>query len=258
MMRLLFSCFVALGICLQGQSQTATNFIVNDCSGVSCNLFANLDSGKVVVLTWVMPCAACISGAKAANSSVKSYSVSHAGKVLHFVADDSGNTTCATLSGWLTTNAITPNLKFSNAAINMADYGTAGMPKTVVLGGTMHAVYFNENNTLDVQALKDAIDTALAVNARSSEVISSIPGQVMNNAPALAVYPSVGNGFVSITSGENSVIEIYDSMGSLIQSSGEKIPAGERYDLRSTLKCGIYYARQRGSGNHVKKFVVNY
>ena len=258
MRKLLFTFLIAFGVCLQTWSQTATNFVVNDCSGVSCNLFANLDSGKVVVLTWVMPCAACISGAKAANNSVKSYSVSHPGKVLHFVADDSGNTTCATLGSWLTTNAITPNMKFSNAAISMTDYGVAAMPKTVVLGGTMHAVYFKEDNTLDVQGLKDAIDTALAVNARSNAVVSSVPGQMAVSFPALAVDPSTGNGLVSITSGGNSVIEVYNSMGSLVHSSVQKIPAGARYDLLCPLECGVYYVRQTGSVTHVRRFVINY
>ena len=43
----------------------------------------------------------------------------------------------------------------------MADYGAAGMPKTVVIGGGEHQVLLNNNGTLSESTLKTAIDAAI-------------------------------------------------------------------------------------------------
>ena len=45
---LLLSGFIAFG-------QTAVNFTGNDCAGTSHTLFTELDAGKVIVVTFVMP-----------------------------------------------------------------------------------------------------------------------------------------------------------------------------------------------------------
>lgn len=146
--------------------QTATNFNCNDCAGVNHDLFSELNAGKVVVICWVMPCSSCISGALAAQSACNAYASSNPGQVLYYCVDDYANTSCSTLSGWCTTNGVNPTAKFSNAAINMSNYGSAGMPKVVVLGDVNHTVYYNQNNAaITTSGIQAAIGNALAAIA---------------------------------------------------------------------------------------------
>src|SRR6187455_3648496 len=143
------------------QAQTATNFTCNDCSGVSHDLFTELDAGKVIVLIWVMPCGACSGPSATCYNTVDAYQASNPGRVFLYMADDVANSSCASINNWANGNGAPQNaysLRFSNADIDMSDYGSAGMPKIVVLGGTSHTVFYNVNNAVNATALQSAID----------------------------------------------------------------------------------------------------
>ena len=114
---------------------TATDFIVNDCDGNSHHLFSELNSGKVVVIAWVMPCPPCATHAISAYSSALNFETSHPNRVKYYLVDDFANTTCSALSSWASSNGLGSTTMFSDAAISMTDYGQIGMPKIVVLGG---------------------------------------------------------------------------------------------------------------------------
>lgn len=149
---------------VQLQAQTATDFTCNDCSGVSYNLFNELDSGKVIVLVWVMPCGACSGPATTAYNTVQGFQSAYPNRVYYYLVDDYANTTCSALNSWANGLGITQNawsMRFSNASINMMNYGSTGMPKVVVVGGAGHAVYYNANNSISQTALQNAIATAL-------------------------------------------------------------------------------------------------
>src|ERR1035437_9794087 len=84
-------------------AQTATDFTVNDCAGSSHHLFAELDAGTVIVLTWVMPCSQCIPGAATAAATSKKYSTSYPDRVKFYLVDDpTGGYVCSTLTSWAT------------------------------------------------------------------------------------------------------------------------------------------------------------
>jgi hypothetical protein len=126
-----------------------------------------------------------------------------------YVADDYANTNCTSLNSWCTTNSITATT-FSNAVIDMADYGSPGMPKIVVLGGgTSHTVYFNQNNTAagNAAGIQSAIDSALAVNVNENEV-SKTPFTVFPN-PATDI---VTLEFNSAVAGAKNVM-VYNALG---------------------------------------------
>ena len=130
-------------------AQTATNFNCNDCSNVPHELFAELDAGKVIVLV--------------------------------------ANTSCTSLNSWKNSTGLTNAVTFSDAAINMGDYGSAGMPKIVVLGGGGHTVFYNVNNTVNITDLQDGIDAALLATGiqEQSELASSLnvyPDPIVDNA----------------------------------------------------------------------------
>lgn len=165
MKKQIFSTIIALATGLTVNAQTATNFTCNDCSGTQHDLFTELDAGKVIVLDWVMPCGACVGPSVTSYNMVTSYQSTHPSRVFFYMADDYANTVCTSLNAWATSNGIPQNaysFRFSNPAINMLDYGSTGMPKIVVLGGTSHTVYYNANNSVNATALQNAINAALA------------------------------------------------------------------------------------------------
>lgn len=209
---------------------TATNFNANDCNGTNHELFANLDSGKVVVLIWVMPCSACISGAQTAQMQVQTALVANPGKVLFYLADDFGTTSCQSLTNWCSTNGITDATIFSNNTIKMSDYGSSGMPKIVVLGGTNHKVFYNANApNISSSGIKNAIDAAILENS----VAAGIEQLQTDNTVNLTIYPNPG--------AENSTLSL-----DLIHN--EKV----NIEIRNELGQKVYeiYAGNLNAGHH--------
>jgi hypothetical protein len=223
---------------------TATNFTCNDCSGTSHTLFTELDAGKVIVLTWVMPCGSCIAGASTAATTVQhNYASSNPGIVKFYLADDLANTPCATLTGWANTNQISADAFFSDAVIKMADYGASGMPKTIVIGGINHTVFYNQSGTPVSSALKAAIDNALSTNTA---------GIIENNnvKMGLTIFPNpaLNNAKIKYTLTKPSEVslEVMDLLGKKIKtvSLGTQPAGNQEYliDLES-LNNGIYFTR---------------
>src|SRR5687768_6141314 len=96
--------FLANTFGLRAQVTTAVNFIAEDCNGNEINLFNELDSGKIVVLNWTMPCVGCIGPTETSYDVAESYAALYPNKVRYFLIDDFGDTDCATLSDWVTDN----------------------------------------------------------------------------------------------------------------------------------------------------------
>ncbi|HLG04097.1 MAG TPA: T9SS type A sorting domain-containing protein [Bacteroidia bacterium] len=226
-----------------GQS-TATNFNCNDCDGGSHDLFAELNSGKVIVIAWVMPCSACLGPTQTAYSVVEGYATSNPGQVFLYVADDVANTNCSSIAGWCNSNNMPNAVPFSNSSVNMSDYGSAGMPKIVVLGGGFnHTVYFNQNNSAanNATAINNAVTQGLAdatgINtAIATRQISLFPNPA-NEATTLSI-------FTSTTS--KVTVEIVNALGQvvLVPFTGNII-AGENKITIATgvLSKGMYFVR---------------
>ncbi|NRA13338.1 MAG: T9SS type A sorting domain-containing protein [Crocinitomicaceae bacterium] len=141
----------------------ATEAAPIDCEGATHNLFSELEAGKIIVIGWTMPCASCAGPLLEAHNAVLSYAVSNPGVVEYWMTDDYANSACNTIQNWCTSNGITSAEYFASAELDMSDYGTAGMPKVVVLGCSDHKVYYNENNGSPSGAgVTAAIDAALA------------------------------------------------------------------------------------------------
>ena len=145
---------------LSGVAQNnATDFTALDCDGVSHHLFSELDSGKVIVIAWVMPCGPCGSIALDAYTASLGYSTTNPGRLDFYLVDDFANTDCQSLFSWADNLGMGNCTKFSDPTIDMSDYGQIGMPKIAVLGGSGHYVYFNKNSS--TQNINSAIDLAL-------------------------------------------------------------------------------------------------
>lgn len=169
---------------------TATNWTANDCNSVSHTLFNELDSGKIIVFVWVMPCGSCVNGAKAAYNAVQSFATSNPGKVRYYIADDLGDASCSTLNSWITSGSIgsLSNMTvFSNAGnvIDEADFGGTGMPHVIVMAGSAHTILYNKKGSLtnDQPGITAAINTGItttgvqAVKTNSALNITPNPAQ---------------------------------------------------------------------------------
>lgn len=225
-----------------GFSQTAVNFTANDCSASSHDLFTELDAGKVIVLCWVMPCGACISSAATASTKAKSYATSNPGRVKFYLVDDVANTTCSSLTGWASTNSITFDAAYSNAAIKMTDYGTSGMPKTIVLGGANHTVFYNVNGTVSSTALGTAITNALNATTAVSE--NNNVNMAANVFPNPAV--SVSKLSYTLTQSCEVNVDILNMLGEKMStvSLGMRSAGKQEYQLNfESLFGGIYFVR---------------
>ena len=231
----------------------ATDFTAVDCDGTTHHLFSEIDNGKVVVIAWVMPCATCITDPLNAYTAVQSYSSSHPGQVLFYLADDYANTSCQSLYTWANNYGMGNTVKFSDAAIDMSDYGQPGMPKVVVLGGTEHKVYFNQNSAS--QGINTAIDQALAESATNTTII--------NNEFSLATFPNPANEIITLSISNlnsNSVsIEIFNLLGAKVYTSlmaNNSSKNNLNVDV-SQLKNGVYFLNvSSGLSKKVLKFNV--
>lgn len=179
---------------------TATNWTAPDCDGLSHTLFSELDSGKIIVFAWVMPCGSCVAPSKTAYNAVQSFATSHPGKVRFYLADDLGDATCSTLSSWVTANSIgsTSNMKiFSNAGnvIDENDFGGTGMPHIIVMGGAAHTIHFNKKNSAsnDLSGITAAINAAIgstSVAGLERRVTFSVsPNPVINSLKVTSAEP---------------------------------------------------------------------
>jgi hypothetical protein len=194
-----------------GQVLTATDFTANDCSGTSHHLFSELEAGKVIVVSFVMPCGSCISPSLSAKSTVNTYATSHPGKVVFYLSDDDAGTSCATLTSWAASNGLSAGPLFSTTSFVQTQYGTPAMPKVVVLGGSNHHVYFTEDNSLNATNLQAAINAALA---------STAVKQVENEGIQLSIFPNPATGKLSadytLSGAAHITADIYNAIGSKV------------------------------------------
>jgi len=239
--------FFSMGIIFA--QTTATNFTTDDCSGVSHNLFNELDAGNVIVIGWVMPCGPCATYTIPAYSAVQSFATSHPGRVHFYLVDDFANTACPTLVNWGNSNNMPLNTTFSSTDISMSDYGTNGMPKVVVLGGSSHTIYYNENNAQPTfTGVLNAINVALAPPLAIEQSVS--------NKFKISTYPNPVNNMlnVSYTKIQSSLINftIVDVLGKVVLSIEEdtsylKGEATKSINV-STLDNGNYFMKISSEG----------
>ena len=247
---------------LSGYSQTtATNFNCNDCSGKNHDLFAELNSGKVIVIDWVMPCSSCLGPSKTAYNIAQSYASSNPGKVFLYICDDYANTNCTSLSSWVDQNGMSNAVKFSNASIKMSDYGSDGMPKIVIIGGKDHTIFFNEINTASGNSgkLQAGINSAIAAS-------NSIEGKLASASTiTLSPNPAANSAIVALDliNPAEITMELYNALGQKMMTilDHEKLVQGNNEVSISTqnITNGIYFVKVSDSfGTKVIKLVVSH
>ena len=238
-------------------TQTATNFISNDCSGLSHNLFSELDEGKVIVICWVMPCSGCINPASTAYNVVNNFQTNYPNKVYYYLTDDYANDNCADLSDWATNFNIPESAfsrRFSDSNISMYDYDTPGMPKVVVIAGAGHNVFFNENAVINAHILTSSIDNA---------IIASGVNSLSSSKELVQISPNPANETLTFSFPENNYseisIELYNSFGAKISDIPYEFLDNEDNIFKinsSQINAGVYYFHIKGSSLSITKKVV--
>lgn len=225
-------------------AQTAANFTVSDCDGNSHTLFNDLDAGKVVVMVWVMPCGTCIAPAKTAFNAAKAFESSNPGTVLYYLVDDFGNSSCSTLKSWASTNAITPTATFSNPAIKMVDYGSNGMPKVVVLGGSGHKVFLNLNSGVTNTNVTNAINDALIAADVNENTLPSIQVSLFPNPASEQMSAQY-----TLNATQQVRADIYNVAGEFVQTLFDENQSmgAQNISIPTTeLSSGMYMLKIRG------------
>lgn len=219
---------------------TATDFTTNDCAGTSHHLFAELDAGKIIVAAFVMPCGGCTAPSLAAYNAVQSYATSNPNTVYFYLVDDYGNTSCSTLTSWGTTNSMSGATTFSGTDFSMSDYGTAGMPKIIVLGGSDHAVVYNQNSGVTTSGVQNAINGLLS-SASLSKLETSVDVDVK-----VVPNPASENFQVEYTLDKSSSVkmELFSLTGQLVYSQNEENQVAGDYKVnlgdKMQLEKGTY------------------
>jgi hypothetical protein len=241
-------------------SQTATNFTCNDCAGVNHDLFTELGAGDVIVLCWVMPCSSCVPTTLTTYNVVQSFALSYPGRVHMYIVDDYANTSCTSLSSWCNSNGFTNSTRFSNASIKMADYGTAGMPKVVVVGNYSHHVYYNANNNVNPTTLSAAITTAIqdfsvGITEPASKEIGTVKSYPNPVADQISLTFSIEK-----TSKFSLAIFNYLAKQAIKPKTYEYDPGEHTITINTSgFENGIYFARfQTESGIKTTRFVVSH
>lgn len=231
---------------------TATDFTTNDCNGIPHSLFDELDNGKVIVITWVMPCVPCATFAGYASDAVQDFATTHPGMVKNYLADDIADDGCSYLQGWAANYNITTDAIFSNVLLDMTDYGSPGMPKVVVLGKNTHTIYYNENNgNPSYNGIKDAITLALTTSVGIHE-----PSE---NNLNLTTYPNPTTGIINLeyTSKKPVQLDVINILGENVFSQKTNNTKKTKIDV-SNLKKGFYFLKMTADSKTTSlKFILN-
>ena len=262
-MKLLASLTLALLFSATAFGQTnATDATVTDCAGTSYNLFDELDAGKIIVIGWTMPCATCAGPLLDVHNAVLGFAVSHPGVVEYWMTDDFSNSSCVTIQDWCAASGITNAKFFSSTELDMFDYGSAGMPKVVVLGCTDHKVYYNKNNSPSGQAAEVSINYALDDLANACQPVGIAELEVTNLDVSCFPNPtsSVLNVTVGMVAPQALVIEVIGLNGKVFSTVSmadlNLLVDGIQLDVNN-LATGIYMLKVSSNEETVvEKFEV--
>lgn len=237
------------------KAQSAFDFTATDCASTSHTLFTELDAGKTVIMVWVMPCGACVGASTSATNKIAALANPN---VVFYLFDDAGGS-CSSLSSWATTNGVVPTAIFDNVGnVNaQSNYGSGGMPKTVVVGGgTSHTIYLAQNGSVTEAQLQTAIDNSLSA-------IAAVPDFKVVTAD-VNLFPNPANASTeltySLTKPSSVSIEVYNTLGQKLISSPTKnqIAGKQVFEINSALlEEGIYFVQLTADGEKItSKFSV--
>ncbi len=238
------------------QSQTATNFTVKNCNGQTFSLFEALDSGQIVVLTFVTPGNNGINHVESAYDIVQEFQINYPNRVFMYVCDAHANTSCANLGTWLAERTFSQCASFSDTSISMMDYNLNGVPKFVVIGTSAHVVFDVQADNLNHSVFRDAIKSIL---------IGPISkGDSLKNFFQTTLRPNPSNNKITIgyrlSQPERLMLEVYNSQGKCVKkftNGYEQTGNHEAQVDTQVLPEGSYFFRiSNGKNTDTIKFLI--
>lgn len=189
---LLFAALMFVNTISKAQD-TAMQLSGTDCNGVSHDLFADLDAGKVVLLHFFMPnCTSCPPPAQKIQAMANHIMATHPGMIKGYAMPFQNSTTCEYTSSWVSSNGLSLYAPFDKGATQVAYYGGFGMPTVVLLGGKDHKILFStlSFSTGDTTIMRDKILEVLNTTG-----VNELPSFVSS----FSVFPNPARDNVSVT-----------------------------------------------------------
>src|SRR4051812_9902427 len=124
---------VAFSHCATAQT-VAMDFTQNDCDGNPHQLYAELDSGYVVVMEFIMTCNACVIGGQALEGMIADIHAQYPGKIKFYQFAYTNSYTCSMMQSFKSVNGFTSST-FDQGANMVAYYGGFGMPTVAIAAG---------------------------------------------------------------------------------------------------------------------------
>jgi len=224
-------------------SQTVgMDFNQADCSGVNHNLFADLDNGQVVIITYIeLGCSSCIVATSGIKTLLPAFEASDPGRVELFSFGYSDSYSCSEMLSWKNSNGYTHPV-FSGGGDQTNYYGGMGMPTVVVLGGPEHTVLYKQLGyaTSDKPLIAAAITAGLALS-------SGIDDGLKENG--IRVFPTMATDHISLSFEKPLSVDImlYDMLGKVVFKADNVNT--DRYQLDvASLPKGAYTLSITGHG----------
>jgi hypothetical protein len=257
MKKILFAFTLLLAGATSKAQTIALDFNKADCNGISRHLFADLDSGKAVVLFYYMPsCGSCPPPAQQIQAMANHVNAAHPGTVKAYAFPYNNTTACSYSQTWVTSNSLPLYAPMDSGATAVAHYGGFGMPTAVLVGGSNHRVMFStlSFSASDTTIMRDSILALIGVTTS----VHTMPASDAN----IKVYPNPANDKITVScmlnQSANVSIGVYDIKGDIVTSvNGTRHDAGAYATNISTARLanGVYTMQLVVDGAVVNKVI---
>jgi hypothetical protein len=230
---------------------TAMQLSGPDCNGNIHDLYADLDSGKAVLLHFFMPnCGSCPPPAQTIQAMADNILATYPGMITGYALPFNNTTDCHYTANWTSGNNLPLYMPYDSGATQVAHYGGFGMPTVVLLGGADHRVMFSTQSfsASDTTIMRDSI---LALLTPPVTDVALFPEAVS----FFSVFPNPANGSVSVNITLNEPAALFVDMTDI---SGKQVEIIMDEDHSQTitkqfstasLPSGVYFVRLQVNGS---------
>jgi thiol-disulfide isomerase/thioredoxin len=224
--------FVALMIAIPAiinAQTTAMDFNRMDCNGNTHHLFADLDSGKVVILEYFMGpnCSSCEDAAKEIDAMKTKFLAKYPGKVMSYAMGFQNSYSCSIITTWVSNLGVSA-IPMDSGALQVAYYGGFAMPTIAVVAGSDHKIIYTANANNGGYTNGDTSKMSVEMNKFFNPTGVK---NVQTSLTAINIFPNPSSNLLNIEfdvkENANVNIKIVDIMGKVVKDVlNENIPKG--------------------------------
>jgi hypothetical protein len=243
----LFLFFITSSVAgLLAQPTTAYDFERTDCNGNTHHLFADLDSGYVVIMEYFMlSCSPCVVAGNALEPMFKKLKATCSNKIKFYHFAFNNTYTCTQINNWVNTNNFT-SIPVDSGAKQVGYYGGMGMPTVAIAAGKTHKLFYSSSS-----GFPSGDTTAIADSVR--KFFGCMTTSIKNNfdeQPSFSAYPSPASDRIRISFNPSSEgrlhLHLVSLTGQCIQTIfSETISAGawSKTLVLPPLPGGLYFLK---------------